>query len=72
MKNVQFSKEDEKTYNVDVDGENYGKLVYDYERDDEDHSRPLWILWPADIDDAVSYSDDLDATEEAIIDELNA
>ena len=72
MKKVTFSKDDAKNYGVDVDNKAYGKLVFDYERDDEERTHPLWILWPNAIDDAVSYSDDLKETEEDITDEIQS
>ncbi|WDF81796.1 hypothetical protein PQ472_07640 [Lacticaseibacillus pabuli] len=72
MKKVEFISQGDKEYRVDVDGDEYGKLVFDYERNDEESTHPLWILWPNAIDDAVSYSDDLKETEEDITDEIQS
>ena len=65
MKQVTFSKDDAKNYSVDVDNKAYGKLTFD-----EDQN--LWVLWPDQIDDAVSYSDDLKETEDQITDEIQS
>lgn len=63
MKKVTFSKDDAKNYSVDVDGETYGKLTFDGDQN-------VWVLWPDQIDDAVSYSNDLKETEDQITDEI--
>ena len=63
MKKVQFSTPYEDRVEVIVNGENYGTLIFDHEQN-------VWVLWPVSIDDGVSYSDDLEETEETITDEI--
>jgi len=63
MKKIKFSTPYEDQVEVIVNGDNYGTLILDHEQN-------AWVLWPADIDDGVSYSDDLTETEETIIDEI--
>ena len=63
MKNVEFSKAYDNEVLVTVDGDSYGKLVFDAEQN-------VWVLWPDDIDDGVSYDEDLAETEETITDEI--
>lgn len=63
MKNVEFSKAYDNEALVTVDGDSYGKLAFDAEQN-------VWVLWPDDIDDGVSYGEDLAETEEAITDEI--
>lgn len=63
MKKVQFSTPYEDRVEVTVDGDNYGTLVFSHEQN-------AWVLWPSTIDDGVSYSDDLEETEETITDEI--
>ncbi|UWI46739.1 hypothetical protein HR118_03140 [Lactobacillus paragasseri] len=48
---------------VEVNGENYGKLIFDTDQD-------AWVLWPKQIDDGVTYFDDLKETEDQINFEL--
>ncbi|MBD5430890.1 MAG: hypothetical protein HDR41_00220 [Lactobacillus sp.] len=59
---VKFVK-DGKKYNIELNGENYGELTWD-----EDQS--AWVLWSEDIDDGVTYYEDLQETKDEIIDEL--
>ena len=63
MKKVQFSTRYEDRVEVIVNGENYGTLIFDHEQN-------VQVLWPVSIDDGVSYSDDLEETEETITDEI--
>ena len=63
MKNVEFSKAYDNEVLVTVDGDSYGKLVFDAEQN-------VWVLWPDDIDDGVSYDEYLAETEETITDEI--
>ena len=64
MKKVTFVKNGA-DFDVEVADSNYGKLTFDADRN-------IWVLWPDDIDDGVSYSEDLKETQDTIIDELNA
>ena len=65
MKKVQFSTpyECKDQVEVTIDGDKYGTLKFDREQN-------AWVLWPSNIDDGVSYSDDLAETEETITDEI--
>ena len=63
MKKVKFSTRYEDRVEVIVNGDNYGTLVFD-------HDKNVWVLWPSTIDDGISYSDDLAETEETITDEI--
>jgi len=63
MKKVQFSTRYEDRVEVTVNGDNYGTLVFNHEQN-------AWVLWPSNIVDGVSYSDDLSETEETITDEI--
>lgn len=62
---VEFNEIDAQNVEVMVDGNTYGKLNFDSDEN-------AWVLWPADIDDGVSYFDNLEETEEAIKDEIIA
>lgn len=62
---VEFNEIDAKNVEVLVNGATYGKLNFDSDEN-------LWVLWPADIDDGVSYFDNLEETKEAISDEIVA
>lgn len=62
---VKFNEIDAKNIEVLVHGDIYGKLNFD-------SNQKAWILWPAGIDDGVSYFDNLKETEETIKDELVA
>lgn len=64
MKEVTFVKNGA-DFDVEVEGNNYGKLTFNADQN-------VWVLWPDDIDDGVSYSEDLKETQDTIIDELNA
>lgn len=64
MKKVEFSAIVDSEVEVTVDGTTYGKLVFD-----EDQN--AWVLWPEQIDDGITYDDDLEATKETITDEIN-
>lgn len=73
MKKVEFSKvyvddDNAKTVDVTLDGDTYGKFKFG----DEEFGtqKGVWILWPDDIDDAVTYSDDLQESEDTLQDEL--
>ena len=63
MKKIKFSTPYEDPVEVTVDGDKYGILIFE-------HDQNAWVLWPADIDDGVSYFEDLEETEESIIDEI--
>jgi len=63
MNEVQFSTPYEDQVEVTVNGGKYGILIFDHEQN-------AWVLWPSDIDDGVSYSEDLAETEEVITDEI--
>ena len=60
---VEFENVDAKEIEVTVNGDNYGMLKLD--------DQGTWVLWPAAIDDAVSYFEDLEETKETITDEIN-
>jgi len=62
---VEFNEIDAQNVEVLVNGDTYGKLNF---YSDEN----VWVLWPADIDDAVSYFESLEETEKAIKDEIIA
>lgn len=62
---VEFNEIDAQNVEVLVNGDTYGKLNFDSDEN-------VWVLWPADIDDAVSYFDNLEETEETIKDEIIA
>lgn len=67
MKNVQFGNLEFEdlvaTVPVLVQGDLYGKLKYD-------RDQKAWVLWPLEIDDAVSYDDDLATAESEVLDDL--
>ena len=65
MKKVQFSTRYEDRVEVIVNGGNYGTLVFNNEQN-------AWVLWPSNIVDGISYSDDLAETEETITDEIQS
>ena len=65
MKKVEFSEAVDNEVEVLVDGTTYGKLVFDTDQ-------KAWVLWPVSIDDGVSYTDDLQETEEDITDEIQS
>ena len=65
MKKIQFSTQYDDRVEVLIDGDNYGTLVFDREQN-------IWVLWPAMIDDGVSYSDDLEETKDIITGEVMA
>lgn len=60
---VEFNEIDAQNVEVLVNGDTYGKLNFDSDEN-------VWVLWPAEIDDAVSYFNSLEETEEAISDEI--
>lgn len=61
---VQFIKDEStKTVKVELNGEKYGKLIFDIDQD-------AWVLWPDQIDDGITYFDDLKETEDQIKFEL--
>lgn len=51
------------TVKVKVNEKNYGELIFDVDQD-------AWVLWPKQIDDGVTYFDDLQETEDQIKYEL--
>ncbi|WP_353990615.1 hypothetical protein ABVF02_09520 [Lacticaseibacillus paracasei] len=65
MKKIQFSTPYEDQVEVTVNGDKYGTLKFDREKNE-------WVLWPVSIDDGVSYSDDLAETQETITDEIQS
>lgn len=60
---TEFNQIDKNEVEVENNGKTYGTLKFDAEQN-------AWVLWPEQIDDAVTYFDDLDETKEAITDEL--
>ncbi|MDC4184572.1 hypothetical protein MK904_00480 [Loigolactobacillus coryniformis] len=62
---VEFNEIDAQNVEVLVNGATYGKLNFDSDAN-------VWVLWPEDIDDGVSYFDNLEETEESIKDEIIA
>ena len=70
MKKVEFLRASEIEVDVIVKGDIFGTLKFG----DEEFGtqKNIWILWPIDIDDGVSYFDDLEETEETIEDEIIA
>ncbi|WAE45782.1 hypothetical protein OUY26_04060 [Levilactobacillus brevis] len=60
---VEFNEINAQNVEVLVNGDTYGKLNFDSDEN-------VWVLWPAEIDDAVSYFNSLEETEEAISDEI--
>ena len=60
---VRFDRIDSMSCGVLVDGDDYGTLKFD-----EDQG--AWVLWPNSIDDAVTYFEDLEETQEAIAYEI--
>lgn len=62
---VEFNEIDAQNVEVLVDGDTYGELNFDSDAN-------AWVLWPIDIDDGVSYFDNLEETKEAISDEIVA
>lgn len=65
MKKVEFSEAIDNEVEVMVNGDSYGVIKFDADQN-------VWVLWPADIDDGVSYFEDLEETEENIKDEIIA
>lgn len=51
------------TVRVKANEETYGELIFDVDQD-------AWVLWPKQIDDGVTYFDDLKETEDQIKFEL--
>lgn len=65
---IEFVKEDEKNYTIEIDnGEEFAKTYGALKFDDDQNT---WVLWPNDIDDGVTYFNNLNETKEAIEDEL--
>jgi len=62
---IKFYEVDAQNIEILVDGATYGKLNFDPDRN-------IWILWPAGIDDGVSYFDNIEETKEAVKDEIIA
>lgn len=62
---IKFEKNNQNEYQVYQGRDLYGVLS----RDDD---QGVWVLWPEQIDDGVSYFDDLEETKETIKDELEA
>lgn len=63
--NVEFDEVDAENVEVLVNGDAYGKLNFDSDEN-------VWVLWPEEIDDAVSYFDSLEETKNSIKDEIIA
>lgn len=63
--NVEFDEVDAGNVFVSVNGINYGKISFDSDEN-------VWVLWPEEIDDAVSYFDSLEETKNSIKDEIIA
>lgn len=61
--NIEFNEVDANKYDVLVNEDDYGTLKFD-----EDQG--AWVLWPNSIDDAVTYFEDLEETQETITDEI--
>lgn len=73
MRKVEFSKvyvdeDDAKTVDVTLDGDNYGKFKFGNE--EFGTQKDVWILWPNDYDDAITYDNDLQESEDTLKDEL--
>lgn len=64
MKKVEFSKNDEYSYDVFVNEYKYGKLVFDKENG-------VWGLWSIDGGTDVFYFEDLKETQDTITEEIN-
>lgn len=62
---LEFYKNNEKEYRVYQGQDLYGVLSWDADQE-------VWVLWPEQIDDGVSYFYDLEETMETIKDELEA
>ena len=60
---IEFNEVDAKNYDVLVNDDDYGKLTFDDEQN-------AWVLWPYEIDDGVTYFEDLEETKEAIAYEI--
>jgi len=60
---TKFNEIDKNEVEVENNGKTYGALKFNAGRNE-------WVLWPNDIDDAISYFEDLAETEETIADEL--
>lgn len=61
---IEFIKDEStKTVKVELNGEKYRELIFDTDQD-------AWVLWPEQIDDGVTYFDDLKETEDQIKFEL--
>ena len=65
MIKIKFEKNNSKEYQVYKGQDLYGALIWDADQE-------VWVLWPEQIDDGVSYFGDLEETKEAIKDELEA
>lgn len=62
---IKFERENYSKYSMWIDDDFGGTLVYDAEQE-------AWVLWPERINDGVTYFDDLDLTQETIIEEYKA
>lgn len=66
---VEFMENDEANYNVLMTGvskfdfESYGELRFDADQN-------VWVLWANDMDEAVSYEDNLADTKDEVTDDL--
>lgn len=69
---VQFDRIDSMSCGVLVDANKYDVLVNenDYGTLTFDEEQGAWVLWPNEIDDGVTYFEDLEETKEAIADEI--
>ena len=68
MKKVEFQKDSDAKVTVYVDDEVYGSLEFGDEASGD--QKGIWIFWPMDTDDGVSYFDSLKGTEEAIKEDI--
>lgn len=61
---IKFEKNNNE-YQVYQGQDLYGVLSWDADQE-------VWVLWPEQTDDGISYFDDLEETKETIKDELEA
>lgn len=62
---IRFEIENQTEYKVFKDQDLYGALSWDA-------GQEVWVLWPEQTDDGISYFDDLEETKETITEELEA
>lgn len=64
MKEVTFYETDQDDLIIiDFNDKRYGKLEFD-------KTQGVWVLWPNDINDGISYFEDINETETTIIYEI--